>query len=162
MDLRDQSSNGLASVFTSNLLLSSLVGGWHHIAVTYTGVGGATAANGINIYVDGVLQPVFRMNDPAYVAMENGTAPLEMGREGPSWNMYDGALDEVRLWNVARTQAQIQSAMNAELLGTETGLRAYWKFNEGAGHLVADDSPGNLIATLFNGVAWGVDGPDRA
>jgi hypothetical protein len=95
-------------VFTSLLNLSTLLGSWHHVAVTYDGRGGATAADGIAIYVDGALQGVFRINDAAYVAMENGTAPLEMGREGPQWNMYDGGMDDVRIWNVARTVTQIQ------------------------------------------------------
>jgi len=130
VDLRDQSSGGLASVFTSLLNLSTLLGSWHHVAVTYDGRGGATAADGIAIYVDGALQGVFRINDAAYVAMENGTAPLEIGREGPSWNMYDGGLDDVRMWNVARSASAIQAAMNAELLGTEPGLVGYWRFDE--------------------------------
>jgi hypothetical protein len=154
VDLRDQSSGGLASVFTSLLNLSTLLGSWHHVAVTYDGRGGATAADGIAIYVDGALQGVFRINDAAYVAMENGTAPLEMGREGPQWNMYDGGMDDVRIWNVARTVTQIQGTMNNELAGTETGLIAYWRFNEGLGVRVNDDSPSTNTATLMSGVTW--------
>ena len=37
--------------------------------------------------------------------MENRSAPLEIARESPSWNQYDGWLDELRLWNVRRTAA---------------------------------------------------------
>ena len=40
-------------------------------------------------------------------------------------------LDEVRIWNVARTQSQIQAAMNTELVGTETNLKVYYNFNQG-------------------------------
>lgn len=158
LDLRDNSAQAMVSAFTTNSQLS-LVGSWHHLAVTYDGRGGATAANGITIYVDGVAIPVTRFNSAAYVAMENLTAPVQIGREGPNWKQYDGGLDELRLWNVARTPSEIQSHMTTELNGTEAGLVAYWKFNEGVGGTVADDSPADQIATLFNGPAWVAGGP---
>ena len=71
----------------------------------------------------------------------------------------DGGLDELRLWNVLRTASQVQASRSAELTGTETGLVAYWRFNEGVGLSVADDSPGSAAAVLMNGTAWAVDGP---
>jgi len=40
-------------------------------------------------------------------------------------------MDEVRIWNTARTQSEIQSSLNTELSGTETGLMAYYNFNQG-------------------------------
>ena len=153
LDLRDNSAQATVSAYTSNSQLA-LIGGWHHLAVTYDGRGGATAANGITIYVDGVAVPVTRGNNPAYVAMENLTAPLQIGRESTLWRQYDGALDELRLWNVARTPSQLQAAMTTELGGAEAGLVAYWRFNEGVGGTVADDSPGNSTATLLNGPLW--------
>jgi chitodextrinase len=159
VDLRDQSAGALATVFTSSLSLASLVGTWHHVAVTYDGRGGATAADGLTIYVDGVEQPVWRINDPTYVAMENGAAPVEIGREGPFWLQYGGGLDEVRLWNVLRTVSEIQGAMGLELTGTELGLVGYWRFNEGAGTTSADGSPGQHPALLQAGTAWVADGP---
>jgi len=150
-NIRDSSSGNHVVGTTTAVLTANQ---WQHVAVTYDGRGGATAADGIAIYVDGALQGVFRINDAAYVAMENGTAPLEMGREGPQWNMYDGGMDDVRIWNVARTVTQIQGTMNNELAGTETGLIAYWRFNEGLGVRVNDDSPSTNTATLMSGVTW--------
>jgi hypothetical protein len=44
--------------------------------------------------------------------------------------------------------------MNNELAGTETGLIAYWRFNEGLGVRVNDDSPSTNTATLMSGVTW--------
>ena len=122
--------------------------------MTYDGRGGATAANGITIYVDGVSVSLTRVNSPAYVAMENLTAPVQIGRESNGWRQYDGALDEMRVWNVVRTPTEIQSYMTMELTGAEAGLVAYWKFNEGTGTTVADDSPANHTATLQNGPVW--------
>jgi hypothetical protein len=60
---------------------------------------------------------------------------------------------------VARTPTEIQADMTMELSGAEAGLVAYWKFNEGTGATVADDSPGDHTATLYNGPAWLPGGP---
>jgi hypothetical protein len=154
-DLRDQSSNGMASVFTSDLDPATLQGSWHHVAITYNGQGGATQPTASRSTSTASREDSSASTMRRTCAMENGTAPLEIGREGPSWNMYDGGLDDVRMWNVARSASAIQAAMNAELLGTEPGLVAYWRFNEGAGTSVGDDSPGTSVGTLLNGVAWG-------
>jgi hypothetical protein len=157
LDLRDGSAGATVSVLTNSQ--TALAGGWHHLAVTYDGRGGATAANGITFYIDGVVVPVTRINNAAYVAMENWTAPLELGCEFVGYQSLNGGLDEVRLWNVVRTQSEVQSAMLSELTGTEPGLVAYWRFNEGTGTTVADDGPGNHTATLYNTTTWMDGGP---
>ena len=158
LDLRDGSAGVTVSAITNNQ--AALAGGWHHLAVTYDGRGGATAANGITFYIDGVAVPTSeRNNSAAYVAMENWTAPLELGCEIAGFQPFNGGLDEVRLWNVVRTQSEVQAAMLVDLTGTEPGLAAYWRFNEGTGTTVADDSPNNHTATLFNTVAWMDGGP---
>ena len=157
LDLRDGSAGVTVSAITNNQ--AALAGGWHHVAVTYDGRGGVTAANGITIYIDGVSVPLTRQNNASYVAMENWTAPLELGCEIAGFQPFNGGLDEVRLWNVVRTQSQVQATMLSELTGTEPGLVAYWRFNEGAGTTVADDSPGNHTATLYNTATWMGGGP---
>lgn len=68
---------------------------------------------------------------------------------------FDGVIDEVRLWTVARTQTQIQACMGQELSFTVMGdcnmdpsiLKGYWRFNEGEGELSTD----------FSG-SWGTGG----
>ncbi len=85
---------------------SSLAGSWHHVAVTADGRGGANAAAGITLYIDGLPVPLTRNNHAAYVSMENWTVPLQLGRESSRFRQFDGSLDEIRLWNVARAQAQ--------------------------------------------------------
>jgi len=45
--------------------------------------------------------------------------------------LMGGRIDEVRIWSVARTPAEIMANMNSELCGTHTGLAAYYKLNEG-------------------------------
>jgi len=49
---------------------------------------------------------------------------------------FTGLIDEVRVWNVGRTQEEIKSTMSTVLSGSETGLLYYWRFDEGTGLLV--------------------------
>jgi hypothetical protein len=71
---------------------------------------------------------------------------MELRIGGPYWTPTDtanGAIDEVRIWNVARTQAEIQANMSQPLSGSEIGLIGYWQFNAmedlGVGGDGADD-----------------------
>ena len=140
LQLRDDSS-GARTFVAAAANLSSWVGSWHHIAVTYDGRGGATASQGVTIYLDGVAVPVSREDNAAYVAMINRNSPLDIGRDNQHDGVqYTGGLDELRLWNVRRTANEIQLTMGAELSGLEPGLVGYWRFNEGVGAASADDS----------------------
>jgi hypothetical protein len=157
-DLRDASAGATVSAYTASAH-AGLAGAWHHLAVTYDGRGGATAAYGVTIYIDGTAVPLTRISNVAYVAMENLSAPVQIGRESPSWQQFDGALDEIRIWNGVRSAAAIQAFHTAEVTGSEPGLVAYWRFNEGAGASVVDDSPNEYTALLYNNPAWLAGGP---
>ena len=69
---------------------------------------------------------------------------------GGSDQFYKGNIDEVRLWNVLRNEAEIQSTMYDSLTGNEAELLGYWNFNgDGEGDMVKDGAPnandGNII-----------------
>lgn len=51
---------------------------------------------------------------------------------------WQGKIDELRVWNVFRTEAQIHDNMRVMLKGNEPGLIAYYKFDEGTGTNAAD------------------------
>jgi hypothetical protein len=57
-------------------------------------------------------------------------------------------MDEVRLWSVAKTPAEIQRDMQVVLHGTEPGLIAYYRFGEGSGTVTDDVSaaPGHRLS----------------
>ena len=57
-------------------------------------------------------------------------------------------MDEVRVWNTARTQAQIQASMNTPITTATAGLLARYGLNEGTGTAVGDS-----IAPAENGTA---------
>ncbi len=94
-------------------------GQWYHIAVTYD------AGSGImNLYKDNALVS-------SSVAVPYTETILELGRFNFS-NYYAGNMDEVRIWNYARTQAEIAATMNCQINDDLPGLLAYYDFNQGA------------------------------
>jgi hypothetical protein len=94
---------------------------WHHLAATYDG---AT----IRLYIDGI-QAASQAQSGSITT--NGNAVV-LGNQTGTSEFFGGTMDEVRIWNVARTQAQIQSSMNIQLdPTTQTGLVSYYSFNHG-------------------------------
>lgn len=63
---------------------------------------------------------------------------------------------ETRIWNTARTQAEIQANLYTQMTGSETGLVYYYRGNEGTGttltNLGSAGAAGNL--TLYLGPTW--------
>lgn len=125
---------------------SPSTGTWYHVAVSKTG---ASAT----FYVNGVQQgsPQSSTND-----IHNGTAPFSIGRIGNGDQFFDGLIDDVRVWNVARTQGEIAANIDQELAGNETGLAGYWKFN---GESLEDTTANNNDLTNINGAAFSMDTP---
>lgn len=95
-------------------------GTWQHVAVVYKS--GASAA-----YVNGVQLGATETTTFGHILPH--TNPT-IGR-GYTGRYFNGKIDELRVWRVARTAAEIQSTMNTELAGNEPGLEAYYKFNQG-------------------------------
>jgi len=45
----------------------------------------------------------------------------------------NGLIDEARVWDISRTQAEIRGSMNQTIPGNTPGLVGYWRFDEGSG-----------------------------
>ena len=116
-----------------NLVSSSTVaeaGTWYHVA----GVQDADSGK-IRIYVNGFLEG----EQPLSSADVTNDAQLFIGRD-EAGRFVDGAMDEVRLWNIARSDSAIQADMQSNLLGDEAGLVAYWPFTPGVANIAGDFS----------------------
>ena len=58
---------------------------------------------------------------------------------------FHGQIDEIRIWNMARTPEEIKATMNRTLVGDEPGLVGYWNFDhDGAGDLSKNSNHGTL------------------
>lgn len=66
-----------------------------------------------------------------------------IGSRSGSSQPFMGKIDDVRIWNKARSQADIQADMNKELTGSESGLLAYWKFDDASGQTAVDSAGSN-------------------
>jgi hypothetical protein len=115
-------------------------------------IAGVKEGTTLKLYIDGVLNNT-GFTDPGAV---NPINPLRIGTNldvgVPAY--FNGKIDEVRLWNVARTATEIQGNFDNELFGNEPNLVAYYKYNEGAGNTFTDSSPNNNNGTLIGGYSW--------
>ena len=69
------------------------MGAWHYVVATYSGTG--TVA-GINIYVDGVNQPLTTLTNNLASSIVNTVTPAINGRGGPN-QMSTDSMDELRI-----------------------------------------------------------------
>lgn len=131
-------------------------GSWHHLAVTWQQSSGA-----LRLYKDGNLASTPTV--AAGYTFVNGGA-LVLGQEqdavGAGFSTsqaFIGDCDEVRIWSKARTQAEILSAMYADVSNNTSGLVAYYQFGEGAGSAASNSVSGgqslNLVGTFWTNVA---------
>jgi len=103
-------------------------GTWHHAAlvIATTSAGGNGYAK---IYLDGELAVDGAAYSNQLTDLDSGSGYTGQIGMGNSSSPMNGIIDEVRIWNVARTQAEIQSYMYYTLHRDEPGLKGYWNFN---------------------------------
>jgi hypothetical protein len=134
-----------ANQFPSLLVYSNAVPGWTHFALV--------VSNRVpRLYVNGSLA---RTGLPSVKSFLHPSANLGGSIQGLTYGNFAGQLDEVRIWNGLRSQAQIQTDMNRSLTGLEVGLLAYYRCEETNGVSILDSAPAapNVSGTLLNGVA---------
>ncbi len=118
---------------------------WTHVAVTYDGV------YILNVYQNGVLQ---NTGIAPFITIPNGADSTRIGASLlSSTNFFQGQIDEVRIWNVVRSQADIRNTMCQKLTGSEAGLVGYYRFDEGTGATTYDWANG-YDGILVNTPAW--------
>ncbi|MEP7052473.1 MAG: LamG domain-containing protein [Pseudomonadota bacterium] len=126
---------------------------WVHFAMTWDGMA-------VMAYVNGVLKSTKMSDNATQKVLKTGTSVFTIGGY-PGENAYFADyIDEFRVWNVAHTATQILATKDKTLVGNETGLVGYWKFNETSGTTVADSvttaghtaHAGTLMAATANGV----------
>jgi hypothetical protein len=94
---------------------------WHHVAGAFDGAS-------VTLYLDGTAAAATA--SPGVIA--TNARPFYIGRTdsgGNSSDYFNGEIDEVRVWNIARTPTQVATDRNKRLLGTETRLAGYWSFD---------------------------------
>ncbi|MGI0493864.1 LamG-like jellyroll fold domain-containing protein [Alkalinema pantanalense CENA528] len=120
------------------------IGAWVHLAGVYDGQNWRLYRNGVQIS--------FTQGDRGAIAIPD--ANWAIGARGTGTErFFQGQIDEVRLWNRAKTAVEIQADRNRSLSGREAGLVGYWSFDEGTGTIARDRSPNGHNGTV-NGAQW--------
>ena len=118
------------------------IGAWHHVAYTFD-------RTTHTLYIDGAM-------------VASSTAPGDERTPNQVWlgtldgaaEIYTGLMDEVRVWSLVRSAAEVQKDMLHRKEGPEPGLVAYWTFDDSQnGGRCEDMSRGGNDATLGDGVA---------
>ncbi|MFL6005040.1 MAG: LamG-like jellyroll fold domain-containing protein [Gaiellaceae bacterium] len=127
------------TVVTSNV--------WHHVAATYDGTTW-------RLYLDGAADGSLTVGQPPRAdSIQHAALGTAMNSTGVAAGSFQGVLDDARVWNYARSQAQIAATKDFEIRAMP-GLIGHWPMNAGAGALLADASGGGTDGTLTNGPAW--------
>jgi hypothetical protein len=124
--------------FTSNG--RAPLGAWTHVAFTFDGCQMHILINGVeDASVAYPYASVYYGSEPILIGAGNYLAPF--------LRRYQGLIDDVRLWNYARSASQVAAQMNCPLRGTEAGLVAYWKMDGDLFDATAHGSDGLLVGT---------------
>ena len=96
---------------------------WQHIAVTFDGTT-------YRIYVNGVESGKLEGGKPCLKFKGIGWFTDGDGNQSGWWNGCKILVSQIRIWSVARNEAQIQNSMT-HVSPKATGLEAYWRMDEG-------------------------------
>lgn len=91
---------------------------WTHVAVTWDGT---TQRH----YINGELAFSTALAGP----LSTSTSELRIGSDAAWDHPPTGSIDEVRLWNVARSITELRNSLNVEITTPQSGLIAVWPLN---------------------------------
>ncbi len=138
-------SGGSSAQSTSDVPM----GEWVHVAAVYEN--GTT----LKVYINGQLEGT-RSQSGSLIASSDD---IRIGGGiSNKTEHFTGGIAEVRLWNSARTEEEIQDNMKLKLAGTEPGLVGYYEFNEGSGTIASNSASALFDGTLMSAPSW-IAGP---
>ena len=123
-------------------------GTWYHAAATYDG-------SAWRLYLNGGLEATLVVGQPPQSAsIQHAGLGTAYNSTGTASGFLNGVLDEARVWNYARTQAQIIASMNTQVTVAEAGLVGRWALDEAAG-VAVNGSAGTTVNGTLGGAGWG-------
>jgi chitinase len=129
----------------------------HHVAARRNG-------SSLIFYLDGVsVGGVSISASPGAGGSITSTGSLLFGTDAVlSTAFFSGKIDKVRLWNLARTEIQLQNDLNNNTPSSTTGLIGAWNFNEGgSGQSLADISSNSNSGFLGGSLSVESSDPTR-
>lgn len=117
---------------------------WYHIAVTFDGTVWTLYLNG---EVDGTASIGVL---PQSMSIQHAGLATAMTSSGATQGFFQGIIDEVRIWNVARTEQDIKADINKQIT-TATGLIGRWSMDDPSGTTLTGTGSSGVNGTLTNG-----------
>lgn len=132
---------------------------WVHVAATYDD--DSSDGEKWKLFVNGIKDTTSAttgVNPPANaqpeaISTQHFAVGTAMNSSGTREGTFLGIIDEVRVWNVARTEAQIAASKGTELT-SGSGLLARYGFGEGTGTTTASSVAGAPAGTLSGSPVW--------
>lgn len=108
---------------------------WHHIAVSYSGGMLSTT----KLYVDGQTDAISSSSDLAINTSTTGGMDVQISK-GFSTRYWTGEIDEIRIWNTARSASEIANNFNCPISNpaTSAGLVCYFDCNRDQANILPD------------------------
>jgi hypothetical protein len=132
---------GLSNVMTNQ---------WNHLAMTYS-----TTTGELKVFLNGAQDGVSTPNSAIY----NNSSLLKIGARGDDSDINNPIyMDEIRMWSVARTEAEIAASMSECLVGDEPGLVLYYDFENDFNSTVTDKTANGNDGTIVSNHTPYVDG----
>ena len=134
-----RTSGGNSEATSTQLLVAER---WYHLAATWT------SGSGTKLYIDGILEAT----GTTVTGTINSTAADVWIAGVQSANYFKGTMNDIRIWNVERTQTQLIDKAHEKLSGSESGLVGYWKADD-VSSATLTDSTANANTGTFGGNA---------
>ncbi len=126
----------------------------HHIALVRKGLV-------LSYYIDGnqIGERIF-----STISDISNDHPLWIGKDRAANNTFNGNISQFRIWNIARTETEINELMDYSIVNEMPGLIANLEMTEGEGQVVADNTNnysgllGGADAAEDNDPSWSNEG----
>jgi hypothetical protein len=108
--------------------LTSFEGQWIHLVATYNG---SSSSSGLKIYLNGSRVDDTDSNSGTYTAMENTTAPLEIGKNLTTY--ASGLIDETAIFNTELSASDVTTIYNSGAPADLSSLSplSWWRMGDG-------------------------------
>ncbi len=140
---------------------------WVHLAMTYDAIEGYAS-----VFINGELRRTVTRTSGGYSTITDPILatdlPILLGYSTFGYNVghteaaFDGLMDEVRIWNVARSDSEIAASYNKSIDASSPGLVGYYNFDEAlADQRVFDATSFGNDGMLGDSLAISLDDPVR-
>ena len=123
-------------------------GTWQHAAATFDGFEW-------RLYLNGNLEATLNAGGrtPRADSIQHASIATAMNSGGLGEGAFGGFMDEIRIWNVTRSHAEIRQSINAEV-ATASGLVARWALSEGTGSTITSTATAATVGSFGGAPGW--------